>query len=205
MADKTVVYCKRSGEPLIPLTVRIEWLSDGTIRPLIYWTPDGSCYKILSQKGVPLAFLKDGGEGLRFEVRAELIEMPETDDEFLHSQYETYLYLSDRRFFQRNIIDERYDHAGKKYIPITMDVFPDGDYELVYFRYQEDRYKVEKTLGVEPRGSFYGGGTGIWHKVEARLINESDDNDPDPDKSVYRLAALYFEINKWFVAVKHTA
>lgn len=206
MVEESVVYRKQSGEPRVPLTVRIEWLANGTIKPLFYWTPDGACYKIISLlESVPLAFLKQGGEGLRFKVEAQLIEMPETDDELLYTQYETYLYLADSRFYQRNIIDESYDHAAKEYIPVTMDVFPDGDYELVYFRYRDTRYMVEETLDIEPRGSFHGGGTGVWHKVEARLINANDDNDPDPYHSVCRLAALYFEINKWFVAVKNPA
>jgi len=64
---------------------------------------------------------------------------------------------------------------------------------------------VEKTIAVEPRGSFHAGGAGLWHKVEARLVNADDDKDPDPNKSVRRLAALYLELNKWFVSIAKTA
>ena len=69
---------------------------------------------------------------------------------------------------------------------------------LVYFKVQGTRYAVEKTVVIEPRGSFTAGGVGVYHKVEARLINNDNDDDPDPDKCVMRPAALYFEVNKWF-------
>jgi len=200
MDDKIVIYSKQSGEPRVPLTIRIDWFPDGTIKPLLFWTPDGACYKVISQyQGVSLAFLKERGEGLRFEVTGEVIESD--DEDLMYSRYETYLYLADSRFYQKNIIDERYGHAGKEYIPVTLDVFPDGDYELVYFWCRGARYMIEKTIAVEPRGSFRAGGAGLWHKVEARLINADDDEDPDPNKSVRRLAALYLELDKWFVTI----
>lgn len=206
MEDEIVIYRKQSGEPHVPLTVRIDWLPNGTIKPQMYWTPDGTCFNVIMlSESVPLAFLKDGGEGLRFKVKAEIIETPDDDDELLHTQYEAYLFLADNRFYQKNIIDDRYGHAGKEYISVTMDVFPDGDYELVYFCVRDARYKVEDTADVEPRGSFKAGGIGIWHKVKARLVNAHDDEDPDPNKSVCRLAALYLELNKWFVSVVATA
>ena len=85
---------------------------------------------------------------------------------------------------------------------MTLDVFPNGEYELVYFKAHGARYMVERTVAVEPRGSFDAGGVGVWHKVEARQVNTDDDEDPDPLKSIFRKAALYFEINKWFVRVK---
>lgn len=200
MADKTVVYSKQTGEPHVPVTVRVEWLPDGRINPLMYWTPDGSCYEIKHVLGMtPLAFLRDRGEGLRFKVRAEVVETPEQDDDLLYAQCETYLYFADNRFYQKNIVDERYGHSGKEYIAVTLDIFPDGDYELVYFWCHGSRYMVEKTIAVEPRGSFHAGGVGLWHKIEVRLVNADDDEDPDPNKSVRRLAALYLELNKWFV------
>lgn len=203
MADKTIVYSKQTGEALIPLTVRISWMPDGAIKPLMYWTPDSSCFEVkYVYEMTPLAFLKDRGEGIRFKVRAELIETPEYDDELLHTQHETYLYFADNRFCGKNFIDARYGHAGKKYIPVTLDVFPDGDYELIYFKVQDARYMVENTIEIEPRGSFHAGGVGICHKVEARLINADDDEDPDPSISILRMAALYFEINKWFAIPK---
>lgn len=202
MGDKIVIYSKQSGEPLIPLTVRIEWLPDGKIKPMMYWAPDGTCLKIISQsEGVPLAFLKDRGEGLRFKVKAEIIETDEPYSELLHTRYETYLYLADSRFSAKNIIDERYGHAGKEYIPVTMDVFSDGDYELIYFWVRGARYMVEKTADVENRGSFQAGGVGIWHKVDVRLVGADDDEDPDPHVSVRRTAAIYWELNKWFAFV----
>ncbi|MDR1704411.1 MAG: hypothetical protein LBS19_06960 [Clostridiales bacterium] len=207
MADKTVIYCKQSGGPLIPLTVRIEWLSDGTINPLMFWTPDGTCYEVIGHStGVKIAFLKERGVGLRWKVRGEIIETPDPEtDELLHMQHETYLYLADKRFSERNIIDERYGHTGKEYIPVTLDVFPDGDYELIYFWAHGSRYMVEKTADVDNRGSFKAGGVGIWHKVEARLINADNDDDPNPLVSVRRTAAVYLELNKWFVRIAETA
>lgn len=206
MEDDVVIYSKYDGSTHIPLTVRIEWLPNGTIKPLMYWTPDGTCYNVNTIfECVPLSFLKERGEGLRYKVRGEVVETPDYDDDLLYSQEETYLYLSDSRFYQRNIIDERYVHEGKEYIPVTLDVFPDGDYELVYFSVHGERYMVEKTASIEPRGSFKTGGVGIWHKVRARLVNADDDDDPDPHKSVERMAALYWELNKWFVCVEKSA
>ena len=206
MADKIMIYIKQSGEPHIPVTVRIDWLPDGTIKPRLYWTPDGTQYKVISQlECTRLAFLYEDGEGLRFKLRAEVIETPDLDDDLLHTQHETYLYLADNRFCEKNIINERYGHARKEYIPVTLDIFPGGDYELVYFWCRGARYMVEKTIAVEPRGSFHAGGAGLWHKVEARLVNADNDEDPDPNKSVRRLAALYLELNKWFVSIAKTA
>jgi len=203
MANKTIVYSKHSGEVLIPLTVRIEWLPDGIIKPLMYWMPDGTCFEVKHvYEMTPLAFLKDRGEGIRFKVRGELIETPEYDDGILYTQHETYLYFADNWFCGKNFIDSRYGHPGKEFIPVTLDVFPDGDYELIYFKVQGMRYMVERTIEIEPRGSFHAGGVGIWHKVEARLINADDDEDPNPSKSVLRISAIYFEINKWFVSLK---
>lgn len=206
MADEIVAYSKYDGSPCIPLTVRIDWLPDGTIIPLFYWTPDGTCYEVnIVFECVPLPFLKERGEGLRYRVRGKIIETPDYDDDMLNFQEETYLYLADTRFYQKNIIDERYTHASKEYIPVTLDVFPDGDYEVVYFSVHGERYVVEKTSEIEPRGSFKAGGVGMWHKVKARLVNADDDDDPDPEKSVRRSAALYWELNKWFVCVAKTA
>jgi hypothetical protein len=203
MADKIVIYCKQSGGPVVPLTVRIEWLADGTIIPLMYWTPDGTCYQVVGHSpSLQMAFLKDRGVGLRFKIRGEIIETPDPEcDELLHTQQEAYLYLADRRFSEKNIIDERYGHSGKEYIPVTLDVFPDGDYELIYFWARGVRYMVEKTDEVDNRGSFKAGGVGVWHKVEARVVNADDDEDPDPRKSDRRPAAIYLELNKWFVRI----
>ena len=199
MTDKAIVYIKQTDEPLIPVTARIEWQPDGKIIPLMYWTPDGCCHQVRHiYEMTPCAFLKNRREGIRFKLRAEITETPDLDDSILHIQYETYLYFVDDRFCGKNFIDGRYGHTGKEYISVMLDVFPDGDYELIYFRVQETRYMVEKTIAVEPRGSFHAGGVGIWHKVEARLVNAEDDEDPDPNNSVRRIAALYFEINKWF-------
>jgi hypothetical protein len=202
-----IIYCKQTGGPVIPLTVRIDWLPDGTVKPLMYWTPDGTCYKVLTHSsGVPLAFLKDGGEGLRYKLSSEIIETPEPEADFLlHTIHETYLYLADKRFSEKNIIDGRYGHAGKEYIPVTLDVFPDGDYELIYFWACGARYAVEKTCEVEQRGSFRAGGVGVWHKVTARLVGDDDDENPDPRVSVIRDAAVYLELNKWFVTVGSAA
>jgi len=202
MRKKTIIYVKQFGEQGAPVTVRILWLPDGTIHPLEYWTPDGSCYEIRHiYECTPQAFLKERGEGLRFKVKSELTEMPEPDDDLLHTKYETYLYLVDDWFCGKNIIDTHYGHGNKEFIPVILDVFPDGDYELVYFWVKGLRYMVEKRIEIEQGGSFYAGGVGVCHKVEARQTNANDDEDADPYKSARRPASLYFEINKWFVAV----
>lgn len=205
MADKTIIYIKQIGEPCVPVTIRIEWHPDGTIKPCLYWMPDGSCYEVkYILEMTPLAFLKDRGEGLRFKIRAELIETPEPYSDCQFTQHETYLYMADTQFCGKNIIDDRYGHKGKEFISVTLDVFPNCEYELVYFIAQGKRYMVEKTIAIEPRGSFHAGGVGVWHKVEARQVNADNDDNPDPVKSIVRISALYFEINKWFVTVKST-
>lgn len=202
MSDKTVIYIKRPDEPPVPVTARIEWLPDGKIKPLMYWTPDGSCHLVRHVYEMTLcAFLKDRGEGVRFKVTAEIAESPEQDESLRYAQYETYIYFADNWFCGKNFIDGRYVHEGKEYIPVSLDVFPDGGYELLYFWARGARYIVEKTDEIEPRGSFLAGGIGVRHKVEARQVNAENDDDPDTSKSVRRAAGLYFEVNKWFVMV----
>ena len=199
---KTVVYVKQSGEPPVPATARIDWLPDGKIKPLLFWTPGGNCYKVRREHEMtPLAFLKDRGEGVRYKIEAELIETLEPDSSIGFAQ-ETCLYFADGWFNGKTFVDERYRHAGKEFIHVTLDVFPEGGYELVYFRIKETRYMVEKTLKIEPRASVEAGGAGIRHKVEARIINAFDDGKPNPDDAVIRTSALYFEVNKWFVLMK---
>jgi hypothetical protein len=189
------IYCKQSGGLPVPLTVRIEWLKDGTIKPCLFWTPDGSCYKVKHIYEVNLlAYLKDGGEGLRFKVRAELIETPNTEKQF-SQQYEIYLYFADNWFCGRNMIDKRYDHDGKEFIPVTLDIFPNSEYELVNFKAKEKKYIVEKTIAIKDHGAFKAGGIGIRHKVS---IIEDGDKDGITEKTAF----LYFEINKWFIEVK---
>ena len=195
-------YIKRCDEPRTPVTARINWFPDGSIVPCFFWTPDGTQYKIVSHgSGVSLSLLKEPGEGLRYRVRTEIIDVPELHTELRHTQYDTELYLADNRFCQMNIIDQRYDHASKEFIKITMDVFPSAEYELVYFWCKDVRYMVERTITVEPRGSYKAGGTGLCHKVTARLINPEDDDDPEPSRSACRPASLFLEFNKWFVWV----
>ena len=198
MTDKTLVYIKQSGGLAIPVTVRIEWLENGKIIPRMYWTPDGSRYQVKHvYETTPMAFLKDRGEGLRFKIRAVLVETPEYYPDHQFTQHETYLYLADNFFYGKNIIDGRYGHAGKVFIPVSLDVFPNAEYELICFKVQEQQYEVESTIAVEPRGSFYAGGIGIWHKVKARHVNPENET-PDHSEST-RISALFFEINKWFV------
>ena len=200
MADKVIVYSKQTNEPSVPITTRVDWLPDGSIKPRLYWMPDGSCYAVRHvYEMTPLAYVKDRGEGIRFKVRAEAIVTPEVYSDHRFAQHETYLYLADNWFCGKNLIDGRYNHAGKEFILVTLDIFPNGAYELIYFKARGTRYMVEKTIAVEPRGSFHAGGIGIWHKVEARLVNTNDDEDPDPHKSVRRLAGLFWELNKWFI------
>ena len=203
MADEIVIYSKNPGEPCVPLTIRIDWLPDGAIRPLMYWFPDGSCYQVKRvYEMTPIAFLKDRGEGLRFRVRSEVARTPEPCSDGQFTQHETCLYFADNWFCGKNIVDGRYGHKGKEYIPVTLDVFPNCEYKLRYFKVNGMRYMVEKTIEVEPRGSFHAGGAGVWHKVEVRQVNDNDDDDTDAFKSIRRMAAVYFELNKWFVTLK---
>jgi hypothetical protein len=202
MAIKDIVYSKQTGEPPVPATVRVLWLPDSSIKPVMYWLPDDSCFDVKHvYECTQLAHLKDKGIGIRFKIRGELIESAEPLCDYLRSQHETYLYFTDNRFCGKNFIDNRYGHAGKEYIPVTLDIFPDGDYEIIYFWAKDKRYMVEKTLAIEPRGSFRAGGVGVRHKVDARLVNADDDECPDIHKTVRREAALYFEVNKWFVSL----
>jgi len=203
--NKTTVFIRQNDEPFVPITIRAVWQSDGAIKPLMYWTPDGSCYHIKAISSVtPMAFLKDCGEGLQFKINSELAETPEPYSEDCYVRHDTYLYLADNWFCGKNFIDDRYGHACKEYIPVILDIFPDGDYELIYFTVQGMRYMVEKTLEIEPRGSFNAGGIGIWHKVDARLINAENDECLDIHNCVKREAAIYFEVNKWFVSLRKT-
>ena len=202
MIDKAIIYIKQTGEPYIPVTVRIEWLPDGKIKPLMYWTPDSSCYEIKRiYESTQCAFLKDCGEGIRIKITADMQGLSKYDD-LRFAQHDTYLYLADNRFCEKGFIDERYKHVNKKYVPIILDIFPDGDYELVYFWVDDNRYMVERTNDKEHRGSFFAGGIGIRHDVNVRLVNSDNDDDPDPLNSVCRPAALFWELNKWFIAVK---
>jgi len=200
--SRIIVYEKQPERRRVPLTVNADWLPDGQIVPRYFWTPDGVCLKVLHvYECVPIAYLRDRGEGLRYRVRAWVEETAGLDDELLHAQYETYLFFADNRFCEKTIVDARYEHAGKLYIPVNMDIFSDGSYELISFWCRDARYHVEQTLDISQRAAFRVGGVGLRHEVEARLVNAHDDEDPDPDRSVRRKAALFFEINRWFVAV----
>jgi len=201
MSEKTIVYGMEYDQSQVPLTVRVEWYPDGTIKPCMYWMPDESCYVVKHvYECTPLAFLKERADGLRFKVKAEAVETPELlyVSEPMYS--ESYLYLLDKLFYEKNIVDDRYTHQGKEFVNVTLDILPNGEYEIIYFWVSGVRYRVEKTLEVEPRASFHAGGIGMCHKVEARQVNENDDDDVEANKSNKRTAALFFEINKWFVS-----
>jgi len=202
LADKIIVYLKQVGEPCIPVTVQLEWLPDGKIKPLMYWTPDGSCYVVKKiYESTQLAFLKEQGEGIRIKISADLQGVSKYDD-LRYARHEVYLYLADNRFCEKGFIDDRYTHDKKRYIPVVLDIFPDGDYELVYFKVSDNRYKVERTNDKEVRGSFSTGGIGIRHDVDVRLVNPDNDDDPNPHKCVKRSAAIYYEVYRWWIAVK---
>jgi hypothetical protein len=167
IADKIIVYSQQIGGKRIPVTVRIEWLADGKINPLMYWMPDGSCYQVSKiYERTPIAFLKDCGVGIRFKVRGLLAEASEVYSDHCFAQQDTYLYFADTQFHGKNFIDQRYKHAGKEYIPVVLDVFPSGDYELLYFWAKGERYKVEKKLKIEPRGCYSAGGVGHMRPVK---------------------------------------
>ena len=197
-----IVYEQQPEHRPVPLTVNVDWLSDGQIEPRHYWTPDGSRFKVLHiYECVPMAYLKDRGEGLRYKVRAKLEETVEDGSDHPHIQFVTYLYFADNRYCEKTIVDARYAHAEKLYIPVNLDIFPNGDYELISFWCRDARYHVEQTMDISQRAAFRVGGVGLRHEVEARLVNADDDEDPDPARSIRRMAALYFEVNRWFVAV----
>ena len=202
--SKIIIYEKQPECRPVPLTVNADWNVDGQIVPRYYWTPDGSRFKVLHiNECVPVAFLEEKGEGLRFKMRARLEETVEEGTDLHHAQYETYLYFADNRYCEKTIVDARYDRAEKLYIPVNLDIFSDGNYELISFWFLNARYRVEQTLDISQRAAYrVGGRLGLRHKVEARLVNAHDDDDPDPDQSIRRMAALYFEINRWFLAVK---
>jgi len=201
MENTIIAYIKQPYESPIPVTVQVKWLADGKIIPLMYWTPDNSRYEVKHvYESIKLAYLKERGVGIRYRVNAELMDIPDYD-RLLYAKHETYLYLCDNRYCEKGFIDDRYNSASKKYVPVVLDIFPDGGYELVYFWVDDNRYKVEKTIDIEPRGSFHAGGIGVWHKIDVRLVNDDNDNDPNPSKRCCRLAALFLELNKWFVAV----
>ena len=176
MADK--VYIKNPGGPLVPVTVRVDWLPTGSIRPISYWTPDGSCYEVTRIfETIPLAFVKDRGEGLRIKVRAEIEGGAKQYADYHHvTLHETYLYFIDNFFCGKNIIDERYKHDEKAYIPVTLDIFPSGDYEIVFYEVHGRKYMVDKTVKKELRGSFHAGGIGIRHEVKSRQIDSQGDD-----------------------------
>ena len=201
MAD--IIFIKQPGESHVPVTVRIKWLPNGTIKPIKYWTPDDSCYVVKRvYETMPLALLKDNGEGVRFRVSAEIEGGAEQFIDYHHvTQHETYLYFLSNFFCGKNIIDDRYKHSGKEYIPVTLDVFPSGNYELVSFEVHGTTYIVDRTVHKEPRGSFLAGGIGVRHDVKSRRINPNSDG-LGPLTGNNRDAALYLELDKWFVRIK---
>jgi len=156
----------------------------------MYWTPDNSCYVVKHiYESVRVSFLKENGVGIRYKVKAELEEMP---DNTSNARHEIYLYFADNRFCEQGFIDERYSHPSKEYVPITMDVFSGGDYELISFRLGDNCYVVEKTLKIEPRALYLDGVMGVWHKVIARLVGGNDDGET-------RGVAISWEVDRWFV------
>ena len=64
------------------------------------------------------------------------------------------------------------------------------------------KFCISANLDISRRAAYRVGGFGLRHQVEARLVNADDDEDPDPDQNIRRMAALYFEVNRWFLAVK---
>ena len=148
MTEEAVIYGKQTGEQPDPLTIRIDWLSNGKIKPLMYWMPDGTCYEVMHVfEETPCAFLKEQGVGLRYKVRAKVIETPEPYPDPRFDQRVTYLYLADKRFCEKNIVDNRYGHAGKKYIPVTMDVFPNGEYAKILLVLRGFVMQIENQRG----------------------------------------------------------
>ena len=118
---KIVIYEKQPEHRRVPLTVNADWLSDGQIVPRCYWTQDGSRFKVLHvYECVPLAFLEEKGKGLRYKVRARMEETVEDGSDLVPAQYETYLYFADNRFCEKTIVDDRYDHAEKLYVPVNL-------------------------------------------------------------------------------------
>ena len=200
MDTNVVLYAKQTGKGHTPITARIIWLADGTIMPLKFWLPDNLCLKVTHiYESTPLGYLKNKGNGICFKVEAIAADLPESYTELTSMRRDVCLYFAHKMFCGKNIIDRRYAHDGKLFIPVVMDVFSDAKYELVCFWKKGMRYIVEKNIGVEPCGSFIPEGIGLKHKVEARLVNHNNDNDPIIGNSIRRPASLYFGLNKWFV------
>ena len=203
LASNIVIYSKQPGEQAVPVTARIEWLPDSSIKPLMYWTPDGSCFEVKHVYAcTPIAFLKERGTGIRFKVKAEVTKAPAWEGGFLRLRHETYLYFADERFCGKNFIDGRYGHEAKEFIPVILDIFPGGEYELISFRVERAQYIVIKTIAVEPHASFRAGGIGIRHKVDTLRIsaeNTEGSDFSDFKETIRHTGAVFFEVNKWFV------
>ncbi|MDR2547784.1 MAG: hypothetical protein LBC96_09840 [Lachnospiraceae bacterium] len=203
MEKNTIIYIKHENDTRTPVTVRILWFPDGTIKPLAYWLPDGAFHVVKYVcETTPCAFLKDKGVGLRFKVESEPKDEEERDETFLQMCHENYLYFADDWFCGKNIIDNRYRNPGKEYITVTLDVFSDASYELISFQANGSRYAVAKTLTAQMHSNYHTGGSGLRHKVAARILsaNESDEITYSTDDLLE--TELYFEINKWFVTRK---
>ena len=201
------IYIQQQDKPSVPVTVRVHWLPCGTIKPLSIWTPDGTCYEVKHvYESIRLSLLKDLKErrdGLRFRIRAEIEGGARQYADYHHiTQLEVYLYFADSMFSAKNIIDNRYVHDGKAYIPVTLDVFPSGDYEVVFFEVNGARYCVDCTEKREPRGSFNFGGIGIRHEVMCRKITPNDEHVLSLINSNCERRALTRELNKWFVCIE---
>ena len=200
MAERIVVYSKQENGEMMPLTMRVEWLPTGVIKPRMYWTPDGSCFQVTHViECVRLAHLKSGGKGIRFKVMAMMIESEDIGAEPSPVSYEIYLYLADDFFCAANMIDEQYAHDGKVYIPVTMDIFPGGDYELICFWVRGVCYCVDRTYDVTLGGSYEAGGVGLRHGVMATMVKDAGGDAVNATKLSSRKASLYLELNKWFV------
>jgi hypothetical protein len=200
---KATVYGKPMGGAPVPMKVRVEWKADGLISPTLYWTPDGTCYQVKPGcKSVQLAYLKDRAVGLRFEVRSKVIHTPHPYPELHYALCEAYLFLEDGRVCEKNFLDARYQNPKKSYITVEIDFHPNGEYDLAYFRHQDERYKIEAVSEIDHHGAFLAGGVGIRHKVSVRKVNPHDDDDPDPDNPDVRVTAIYWERDKWFISLK---
>jgi hypothetical protein len=61
-----------------------------------------------------------------------------------------------------NNLSAWYGHAGKEYIPVMLDVFPDGGYELIYFSVATrgmlwtERYRWKTAVRFRPVGLVFG-------------------------------------------------
>ncbi len=89
-----------------------------------------------------------------------------------------------------NIVDERYDHPGKRYLDVEALFQADGEIIPVSFLWENEdgsvkRYEIDRILGHCRRASMKAGGVGECYTV---MVRGEERN-------------MYLEMNRWFIEV----